>query len=96
MVEAIYNGFQEEEMLRDDPVMRADLNRNFGQYLGTFDSANCQVRADLFKRGAHVYAYISFGQGFSMDNITDSWVGSLVDTAERLGVEKTDLSIVYH
>jgi hypothetical protein len=83
-------------MLQRDPGIDGPQNSNFGEYLGTFHSANQQVRADYFRRGDRVYVYVSFEKGYTVESATDRWRGALVDEAAQIGVPQENLSIVFH
>jgi hypothetical protein len=70
---------------RNDKRMTSHAPPTLGQYVVTFDSANEQVRADLFKRGDRVTAYVSFPSGLSASQATDSYYDELVNYAREEG-----------
>lgn len=71
--------FQREQQVADDVV------KMFGEYLTTFISKEGQVRADLFRRGRVVEAYVSFPSGMDATNVTDPYYGELWAYAREQG-----------
>jgi hypothetical protein len=70
---------------RTDERMKTDVAPGFGHYLVTYDSANRQVRADLFERGASVTAHVMFPTGMSAANVTDGFYEDLLEYAKTHG-----------
>lgn len=71
-------------VLRDENFA-AEIGSFFGEYLGTFTSANDQVRADLFKEKSGLVAHVSFAEGFNPQNVTDAYLGELKHYADEQG-----------
>ncbi len=71
--------------LTHDEELEKEAGPYYGKYLGTFFSAQGQVRADLFDNGVHVIAYISFPTGRDLKNVKDRYVAILRDFAASQG-----------
>lgn len=71
--------------LTHDSELEKDIGLSYGQYLGTFLSAQGQVRADLFDGGEEVIAYISFPTGRDITDVEDRYVGILREYAASQG-----------
>jgi hypothetical protein len=68
-----------------DKELEEDIGLSYGQYLGTFFSAQGQVRADLFDDGVYVIAYVSFPTGRDSTNVEDRYVAILEEYAANQG-----------
>jgi hypothetical protein len=65
----------------------ADVGIDFGEYLTTFVSEpHGQVRADVFRQGKRVAAYVSFPTGIDATRVTEPYVSALWDYARKEGV----------
>lgn len=62
-----------------------DVGDTYGNYDSTFTSETGQVRAELFRRGGSLVAYISFADGRSIQEITDNYIAALERHAAELG-----------
>jgi hypothetical protein len=71
--------------LFQDKELEKEVGLSYGQYLGSFLSAQGQVRADLFDDGEEVIAYISFPIGRDATNVQDRYVAILEEFAARQG-----------
>jgi hypothetical protein len=71
--------------LEHDQALEKAASPHFGKYLGTFISAQGQVRADLFDNGPYVIAYISFPTGRNATNVEDRYVAILEGYAAAQG-----------
>ena len=72
-------------LFQTDPRIDKETERRFGEYLITFYGETNQVRADLFRRGGEVKAYVSFSPGLYGGNATDHYYGELWDYAREHG-----------
>jgi hypothetical protein len=81
-------------MIDRDEKFASHVQSFFGEYMGTFTSANRQVRADLFKEGEVLVAHVSYFPGFNSENISDSYFGPIREIAKERGFE-TKLRIVH-
>ena len=68
-----------------DENFAAEVGSFFGEYLGTFTSANEQVRADVFKADKALVAHVSFAKGFTSGTVTDPYLGELKRFADESG-----------
>lgn len=82
-------------MLIQTPGLSGPQNAAFGKYLGSFDSTNSQIRADLFARGQSVYAYIKFQPGYSIETASDPWVTPIRDAVKQAGYQPGSLHLLY-
>jgi hypothetical protein len=72
---------------KKDEIYAAELRGVFGEYLTTFVSEpSGQVRADVFRRGTRVAAYVSFPTGIDASETTEPYVSALREFALREGV----------
>ncbi len=71
--------------LTHDPALEEAVADRYGHYLGTFISAQGQVRADVFDNGLNVLAYVSFPTGRDATNVEDPYVAPLEEYAAHLG-----------
>ena len=71
-------------MVIRDEQFASDVGSFFGEYVGTFTSANAQVRADIFKEEKTLVAHVSFAAGFTSGSVTDPYLGEL----KRFAAEK--------
>ena len=55
--------------LAHDKELEEGTSPAYGKYLGTFISAQGQVRAELFDNGLYVIAYVSFPTGRDTTNV---------------------------
>jgi hypothetical protein len=78
-----------------DQRVAADAGTLFGEYLTTFTSSGGQVRADLFRRGKVLVAYVTFPTGFDAGSVTDPYVSELRDYAREQGYPD-QLRIIYY
>lgn len=74
-----------EIVLIQDKEYEEDVGPHYGRYLGTYLSANGQVRADLFDAVTAVNAYISFPTGRNAGNVEDRYVSELYSYAASRG-----------
>jgi hypothetical protein len=65
-----------------------EVRDHYGDYLLTFRSDSGQVSAELFNKDGEVVAYVSFGEGFSFENLTDNYLSPLRQKAAELGFSK--------
>jgi hypothetical protein len=70
-----------------DTKFAANVGPMFGDYFGTFISEHGQVRADLFRCGERLVAYLSFPTGLGADAVTDRYVSDLYSYAQEHGFE---------
>lgn len=68
-----------------DEKFAVEVGSFFGEYLGTFTSANEQVRADVFKEDDVLVAHVSFAKGFTSGSVTDPYLGELKRFADENG-----------
>jgi hypothetical protein len=65
----------------------AEVGSVFGEYLTTFVSEpRGQVRADVFRQGKRVAAYVSFPTGIDASDVTEPYVRALREYARKEGV----------
>lgn len=63
--------------LQDDQLAH-ELRAAFGDYLTSFISEpKGEVRADLFRSGRYVMAYVSFPTGAAASNVMDTYIEEL-------------------
>jgi hypothetical protein len=68
-----------------DSRMVQSNGREFGEYMLTFISERGQVRADFFRRGKIVTAYVSFPTGLDATTAADSYITELWGYAREHG-----------
>lgn len=70
-----------------DKTYAAEVGSVFGEYLTTFVSEpRGQVRADIFRKGRHVEAHVSFAPGIVASGVTEPYVSALWEYARKEGV----------
>lgn len=69
-----------------DEDLARDVRKTFGEYITTFTSKGGQVRADLFRSGRVVLAYVSFPTGLDASSVTDPYVSELWTYARAQGI----------
>lgn len=62
-----------------------DVGTTFGHYDSTFTSDTGQVRAELFRRGDSLVAYVSFADGLQIQDVTDKYLAALEAHATEAG-----------
>lgn len=77
-----------------DAAFAAEVKTFFGNYIGTFESEQRQVRADMFMSGGLLVAHISFPSGLSATRVTDNYLGELKTIAAKQGLSEK-LRLVY-
>ncbi len=77
-----------------DAAFAAEVKDFFGHYIGTFESEQRQVRADMFTNGDLLVAHVSFPTGLSATRVTDNYLGELKTIATKQGLAEK-LKIVY-
>ena len=77
-----------------DAAFAAEVKDFFGNYIGTFESEQRQIRADMFKNGDLLEAHISFPTGLSAGKVTDRYLGDLRAIAKEHGLPER-LRIIY-
>ncbi len=70
-----------------DTEFAAEIGQDYGDYLSTFISEHQQVRADIFRRGDHLEAHVSFLTELDATNVTDRYVSILREYARQQGFE---------
>ncbi|MBT9546821.1 MAG: hypothetical protein IV090_15640 [Candidatus Sericytochromatia bacterium] len=70
-------------LIIEDKKFATEVGSFFGKYLGTFNSAHKQVRADLFENSGTVVAYISFKNGLKPEKVTDPYLSPLKEFADQ-------------
>jgi hypothetical protein len=71
---------------KQDAKYAAEVGGVFGEYLTTFISEpHGQVRADIFRKGQRVEAYVSFPTGILASGATEPYVNALWDYARSQG-----------
>jgi hypothetical protein len=70
---------------KKDMKYAAEIGKAFGEYLITYQSEHGQVRADLFRPGKRVLAYVSFPTGLSASHVTDRYYSELWAYAREHG-----------
>ena len=68
-----------------DEVLERDVGTAYGEYLGTFLSAQGEVRADIFDTATEVIAHVSFPTGLSPANVSDHYLSDLREYAVKRG-----------
>jgi hypothetical protein len=68
-----------------NPTIAEEVGDVFGEYDSTFTSDTGQVRAELFRRGGSMIAYVSFASGWNVQNITDKYLAQLERHAAEAG-----------
>jgi hypothetical protein len=71
--------------LIQDKVLKKEVGKDYGKYLGTYFSARRQARADLFDDGVRVTAYVTYPTGLNPTNIDDPYDNELLDYAQKEG-----------
>jgi hypothetical protein len=69
-----------------DDTLETEVRKAFGEYITTFTSKGGQVRADLFRTGRVVMAYVSFPTGLDAISVTDPYVSELWNYAREQGI----------
>ncbi len=70
-----------------DEKYAAEVGSVFGEYLTTFVSEpRGQVRADVFRKGKRVEAYVSFPTGIDASGVTEPYVSALWAYARNEGI----------
>lgn len=62
-----------------------DVGTTYGEYESTFVSENGQVRAELFRQGEILVAFVSFANGRQLQDITDRYHAALEKHAAEIG-----------
>jgi hypothetical protein len=70
---------------RTDSFIAENAGPARGQYLTTFDSANLQVRADFFRNGKQLTAYVSFPTGLNAGQAFHQFYDQIHHYAESIG-----------
>ncbi len=68
-----------------DAAFAAAVKNNYGEYAGTFQSENSQVRADMFKQGEWLVAHVSFPTGLDLSSVSDRYLADLNSYADQKG-----------
>jgi hypothetical protein len=71
---------------KDDHIVRVAPPR-YGEYLTTYYSDHAQVRADMFRRGETVTAYVTYPAG--RKNVTDKYWSDLREYAASHGITES-------
>lgn len=69
-----------------DAAFAAEVKTYFGDYIGTFESDQRQVRADVFRNGELLEAHVSFPTGLSAERVTDRYMSELKAIAIKCGL----------
>jgi hypothetical protein len=68
-----------------DLAVAEEVGNVFGEYDSTFTSDTGQIRAELFRRGGTMIAYVSFAPGWNAQNATDKYLAQLQRHADDAG-----------
>jgi hypothetical protein len=72
---------------KKDQKYAVEVESVFGEYLTTFVSEpRGQVRADVFRQGKRVAAYVSFPTGLDASVVNEPYVSALWEYARKEGV----------
>jgi hypothetical protein len=77
-----------------DAAFAAEVKDFFGHYIGTFESDQRQIRADMFRNGELLEAHVSFPTGLSATRVTEQYLGELKAIAAEQGLPEK-LRIIY-
>jgi hypothetical protein len=73
-------------MFQKDETYASRVGTVFGEYVTTFTSSPTgEVRADLFRRGTLLEAYVSFPTGLDAGSVTEPYVTALWEYAREHG-----------
>jgi hypothetical protein len=68
-----------------DPRVSALAGKLWGEYLTSYTSSRGEVRAELFRKGGQVTAYVSFPTGLDGIGVKDPYVTELRTYAREQG-----------
>jgi len=78
----------------DERLTSAGVQQSLGEYVESFESDEAQLRADLFRAGDRLFAYVSFAPGYDATTVSVPWLSCLRQRARDLGTGE-DLQVVY-